>query len=57
MDVVSFLMRSPFYVDRDDALIRRLTDGLVRDAAVEDFLGPTTDLIRFLLSDRFALPR
>lgn len=57
MDLVCYLMRSHFFIDRDIAAISALTARLTEGLATPDYAEPMVELMRFLFSDRFALAR
>jgi GR25 family glycosyltransferase involved in LPS biosynthesis len=55
MDTISYLSRAPFYIDRDDAAIERLSTGLARQAIGDALSEPMLRTVRYLFSDRFSL--
>lgn len=55
MDTISYLSRAPFYIDRDDAAIERLTAGLEAQATGDALSEPMLRTARYLFSDRFSL--
>jgi GR25 family glycosyltransferase involved in LPS biosynthesis len=55
MDTVSYLSRAPFFVDRDDDTIRRLSAGLAEGLAPEPYVEPMLTTMRYLFSERFSL--
>jgi GR25 family glycosyltransferase involved in LPS biosynthesis len=57
MDLVCYLMRSHFFIDRDIEAISALTASLTQGLATPDYAEPMVELMRFLFSDRFALAR
>lgn len=57
MDLVCYLMRSHFFIDRDIEAIGALTASLTEGLETPDYAAPMVELMRFLFSERFALPR
>ena len=57
LDLVCYLIRSHFFVDRDIEAIGQLTAGLTEGLVTPDYAEPMVELMRFLFSDRFALAR
>jgi len=55
MDTISYLSRAPFYIDRDDAAIERLTTGLEAQATSDALSEPMLRTARYLFSDGFSL--
>jgi hypothetical protein len=56
VDRVAYLLRAPFFMDRDDAAISRLLEDIGAPDPGATGPGALAELMRYLFSDRFALP-